>query len=300
MAIIPITPLTVSIIANCQARPLSQILQLLNPGIEIHEITITHLAKPEEAENKYQIYENSDFIFAQWVSNDYPIGFVRSQQLKSEFGPKVIVWPNAFFRGQCADLFYVTQPKIGRVVGPLGEYQNLIIFEAWQQSRSIVETVQRLIQADDWLSRMSIEAEKSLLELKMREAECDVGVFNEVYEKWRETRLFFTFNHPAKVLLETLARKLLKFVACEGYENPSIQNSREPLDRIIPALMPSVAAHLELELPTTTISKGCEVLFGDHVRIDKGIVFYEPESLVETTFRALDLQLKPDTPVRIS
>lgn len=293
-------PLRLAVIANCQARPMAQIIRLLAPQVDIVEITITHLAKQEEKEKCYEIYQKADYIFAQRVSDNYPTEFVRSDCLKQMFPHKLIVWPNIFFRGQCADLCYVTRPGVGRVVGPLGEYQNLVIFEAWQKSSTVSDARQLLTDGGAWLARLETEAASSLAELQARELQCDVTISSEIAEHWRNKRLFFTFNHPSKWLLETVARRLLQCIACETQDTPAIHACAEPLDRIIPALLPVVAEYLGLQLPTGTLFKGCEIQLADQVKIGKGVVYYELDDFIETSFRVLDRQLTPDAATRVS
>jgi hypothetical protein len=292
--------LKLAVIANCQARPMAQLIRLLAPKADIIEITITHLTKPAEHEKCYEIYKKADYIFAQRVSDNYPVEFLRSDRLKHAFPHKVIVWPNIFFRGQCADLCYVSRPGGGRVVGPLGEYQHLVIFEAWKNSSTFAEAMNLLTGGGEWLTRLERGADSSFAELQTREMQCDVTISAEIGEHWRNERLFFTFNHPSKRLLAIVARRLLQCIACKMQDTPAIDAYAEPLDRIIPALLPVVADCLRLELPTGTRFKGCEVLFNEEVKIGNKVVYYELDELIETSFRALDRQLTPDTPIRVS
>jgi hypothetical protein len=293
-------PLKLAVIANCQARPMAQIIRLLAPQVDILEITITHLARQEEKEKYYEIYKNADYIFAQRVSDHYPTEFLRSDRLKQVFPHKVITWPNIFFRGQCADLCYMSRPGIGKVVGPLGEYQNLVIYEAWQKNSTVSDTMKLLTGGGQWLARLETEADSSFTELQTRELQCDVTISSEIAEHWRNKRLFFTFNHPSKWLLEIVARRLLQCIACKIQDSPAIDAYAEPLDRIIPALLPVVADHLGLQLPTGTLFKGCEIQLEDQVKIGKRVVYYELYDLIETSFRVLDRQLTRNTSIRVS
>src|SRR5947208_11955161 len=97
----------VTVIANCQARPVADYLRLLGRDVEIVDIVITHLAKETDVSRLEQAAAKSDFIFAQLVQPNYPVSVVRSAVLKERYGDRVVLWPNLFFKGQCPDLCYV-------------------------------------------------------------------------------------------------------------------------------------------------------------------------------------------------
>ncbi|MCL7487081.1 MAG: hypothetical protein M8357_02760, partial [Desulfobulbaceae bacterium] len=92
----------------------------------------------------------------------------------------------------------------------------------------------------------------------------------------------------------------LQSIACKIQETSAIHVYPEPLDRIIPALLPIVANYLDLHLPTGTIFKGCKIQLADEVKLSKGVVYYELDDLVEISFRVLDKQLTPDAVTRVN
>lgn len=293
-------PIRIAVVANCQARPLAYLLSMLAPQVEIVGVTITHLAKLSDEAEALRLYDDADYIFAQLVQDTYPTPFLRTRRLKQRYDNKVVSWPNIFYRGQCPELCYITRPGIGRILSPLGEYHNIFIYEAWRDGMSVSDTVSMFSNGGDWLERLIAEPEKSLEELKSRETDLDTTISSEISENWRTKRLFFTSNHPSSWLLETVARRLLNRISCDIQEDPAIHKYGEPLDRIIPALLPVVADQLGLNLPTGTLSKGCEIHLAEEVRLGKSVIYYELNELVEISFRALERQLTPDTPVRVS
>ncbi len=199
----------IAVVANCQARPLANMIRLLAPDIEIVETTIVHLAKDAEADAALACYAASDFVFAQAVQDNYPTAFVRTSRLKEQFPQKVATWPNIYFRGQCPDIRYITSAR-GRVLGPLGEYQHIAIFDAWRDGLGAGATADRLLTGGDWVDRLAEEPARSLEELRARETHLDVSVTDYIAQHWQTERLFFTFNHPANRLLIQVACDLLK------------------------------------------------------------------------------------------
>ncbi len=295
-----VKPLRIAVIANCQARPMAGIIRLLAPNIEISGITITHLAKPDEAQKAFELYSSSDYIFAQWVSDSYPVEFLRATAIKEKFKDKVISWPNIFFRGQCPDLFYVTHPEKGRIVGPLWQYQNRVIYDGWRKGLAVSEVIKLMTEGGDWLIQLEEEAIGSLTALQQRETNLNVIVSDEIVEHWHTQQLFFTFNHPVKYLLQVVARRLLQTIACRITETPVLNRRPEPFLRIIPTLMPVVVNQLNLNIPARAIAKGCNLTISDKVQTGNETVYYEPYALIETSFRALDKQLAPDDIVKFS
>ena len=263
-------------------------------------VTVAHLCKQEEEERCYQEYKESDYILAQRVSDDYFVEFLRSSRLREEFPHKVLLWPNIFFRGQCPDLCHLSLPDQGRVLGPLGIYQNRLVFEAWRESKPVSVVRRMLTTGGDWLETLEKSAMLSLAELKERESECDVTISPVIEEHWLTRRLFFTFNHPSRWLLEKAACRLLRHIDRAPRKNLPPHTGPEPLDRIIPALLPVVAKQLGLQLPAGTTYKGCAIEQESQATAGNRVVYYQLDDFIETSYRALDKQLTPDTTVRVS
>ena len=290
----------IAVVANCQSRPLADLLKLMSPSVEISCITVVHLVKDSEAAESWASYEEFDFVFAQAVQDNYPTTFVRTGALKQRLGSKVVTWPNIYFRGQCPDTRFVTSAA-GRVVGPLGDYQNITTYAAWRSGLGVAETVDRMLSGGDWVDSLADEAPRSMAELRMREASLDVGIADHIAAHWQERRLFYTFNHPANELLIRVARDLLAYIGLTPDTSAAPAQFPEALDQFIPALLPPLAERLGLRYQGTTVTKGVGVNFADKVSYNGSKhIHYPIEEFVETSFRCLDAQLQPGDPVRIT
>jgi hypothetical protein len=199
----------VTIIGNCQARPVAEYLRLIGSDVEIVDIVTTHLAKEAEQERLEQAAAKSDFIFAQLVQPNYPVQFVRSAVLKNRYGDRAILWPNIFFKGQCPDLCYVTAGSGARVVGPMEAYHSRPLIDAWLAGRGVEETERQLLNGEFNTAGLPFLVDASLEELRRREQLCNVGVADLIAEYWISRRCFFTFNHPVADLMIEVARQLL-------------------------------------------------------------------------------------------
>jgi hypothetical protein len=290
----------IAVVANCQGGPIAKMMPVLAPGVQIKAITVTHLARDEHAAEAFRSYNDCDFIFAQAVQDNYPTTFVTTTRLREQFGNKVITWPNIFYRGQGPEIRYITSPT-GRVLGPLGEYQSVVLYEAWRDGLDVSATVDRMLTGGEWLDRLADEPQSSLQELRTREEQLDVGVSSHIAEHWQERRLFYTFNHPTNELLLRVACDLLLAIGIAPNRQAIGPNYREDLDRFLPATPPILAKRLGLKFGTSTDTKGAAINIEEKTRFEQDkIVIYPLADFVETTFRCLDAQLEPQTSVRIS
>jgi hypothetical protein len=281
----------ITVIANCQARPVAEYVRLLGRDVEIVDILITHLAKDVDAARLEQAAAKSDFIFAQLVQPNYPVQFVRSAALKERYGDRVLLWPNLFFKGQTPDLCYVTAANGARVVGPLSEYHSRPVVDAWLAGSTVDQTEVLLTTGQIDTTGLRDLVAASLEELRRREQQCSVGVADVIAERWQSRRYFFTFNHPVSELMLKVAQGLL---ACTGQRTAlSLHGSHvnEPLCQFVPPAWPAIVEELRLEFPTSTSSRGVSVdLSSGRVRPSPGAAYYTARELIETFFRCYDVQ----------
>jgi hypothetical protein len=289
----------VAVVANCQARPLAETLKRLSSRVQICSVVITHLANESDHDSAMEDLLRADFVFAQAVQPNYPVSFLRTSHLREVLGKRLVTWPNVFFKGQCPDLCYLTTPQGRRVLGPLGEYHCRPIYEGWRKGRSQAATKADLLKGDTWVHSLAQTVATSFADLNAREKELDAVISHKIEEQWRDRRLFFTFNHPVQSLLTDLATQVLTRANLPS-DGRVEQNAREPLDRLIPALLPVVAETLRLKLQPNLETKGCRVETEPGVKIFNDTVVYSLDELVETSFRCLDAQIKPDDTLRIT
>ncbi len=250
---------------------------------------ITHLTKNVEAETHMDIFAKADIIFAQAVNSSYPVKHLTTEKLRSEFGDKVISWPNIFFAGQSPGLCYVTTINGYRVSGPLHDYQYRPIFEAWQQGDSIEKCLERI---ESGVSSALLQAgvTTSFEELSIREKSVDVIVSDLIESEWKERRLFFTFNHPASILLLKMAERMLRVANIKSHLKVTSEIFGEPLGRIVPPISDVDASLLRFEFETSSVSRGVELTINNNkIGFGKSRI-YSMHELIEKSYMALDLQ----------
>lgn len=280
-----------AVVANCQARPLSQLVKLINPGWEHLGDVIVHLSDPGREAADHAMLEGADVIFAQLVNDQYPAAHLATSRLKARFGDAVLTWPNLFFHGQNPDSVSLTSPCGGRLTGPLIEYHSLTTYRSWLAGLSMDECVRALEDPDAGHAEIRQRAEQSLEVLKTRERESDIRVCNFIEARYRGERLFHVYHHPTTRMMLTLARKLLRKLGEGPTELPSPDVVGEPLGSYVPLTPPAVPRALALKFATSTFARGVELAFGADGAISTGRPrIWGMGEFVEASFRCYDAQ----------
>lgn len=228
----------VLVIGNCQARPIAAILEKLAVNVELLEPVILHLSKAYDEPEHEALINTADIVFAQYTAENFQPAHLRSSFLKQQNPGKVLIWPNIFYAGQQPELHYLTHAPGGRIAGPLDAYHDLRVLEKWYNLNGLDLPFQK--------TPYDLIHHHSLAELRSREeAGCDIGVSDLIEDKFREERLFFTFNHPSLALLSVVASRLID--ASDLQPNMEELVMREPLARII---APSLWEDDDLEAQT--------------------------------------------------
>lgn len=251
---------------NCQARPLAHLLSKLNPQITITATPIVHLLQPEDEAAFRPALDEADIIITQLIADGYPCEFIRTNKLKERYGDKVKTILNLYFTGYNPDLRYLRHPQVGTLRGPLGDYHNHTIMTGWMLGISQAQVVRWLNDPFFNQQEYAQASRASLAELKSREEHVDVPIVDVIEAGYQQQRFFFTFNHPAALLLAQYAQRISQQVLGMSSEIPADLIKSEFLDQLIPKIPPG----LGFENAPKTISKGQEVLSVNGAKIEVG------------------------------
>ena len=266
------------LIANCQARPISSILRNHYNAI-VDEPIIVHLAKDDDAAECLSILNSADYIISQFISKTYPCNFVRSESIKEKFGEKVILIPNLYYRGYNPDLRGIRLKGKGVLSGPLGDYHSQIFVDAWLRNDSPLEALQHYNSMTYWRDHYGDVASKSLEELKRRESDLDIKITNFIRRHQADKHLFYTYNHPSRVLLLRLVKRIAKRLGLEPNDTIA-DNNREPLGRLRAPIHPFTQHQLGLTF------KGPDQYQGnDPDQPMSHFEYYSPEKMIEAFFK---------------
>lgn len=224
--------LKIVVVGNCQARPISNLLEKSCNNLHIIQTVVAHLVSKNESKNILQYFHETDFIVSQYISDDYKVDSLTTNFLRSSFSNKLILIPNLYFKGYTPDLTYL-RLKSGTLSGPLGDYHSLIIYESWKSGKSIAEACASYLADEIWEEKYKYTASESLLELRKREKELHIEITDVIASYLRDKRLFYTFNHPSLFLLKKLVEKILILINCNDKNNLNIERIKEPLDQFV-------------------------------------------------------------------
>lgn len=166
------------------------------------------------------------------MAPNYPCEFVRTESLKEKYGSKVTTILNLFYSGYTPDWFYIRQPGKSTLRGPMGDYHNKTIFEAWLANVNKSEVLSLVRDVKYNSSKHIPSLTESLLNLKQREHDVDVAISDYLEAHLMDKRLFFTFNHPTLELLTEYSERLLVYLGINQL-NQKIELA-EPLNQYIP------------------------------------------------------------------
>jgi hypothetical protein len=228
------------VIGNCQARPLADYIEKLVPTISVTATPIVHLLKDSDEAEYRDALNDADVIVTQMISDAYPCKFIRTSEIKRLYGNKTHTIVNLYFSGFTPDLMYIRHPEVTTLRGPLGEYHNKTILDGWLLGISQQQVVGWL--SDPFYNKQEYgkEDKASLDELKARDAAVDIKIADFIESTRKESRTFFTFNHPASVLLIEYAKRICERIAGERGSDHAINAQLEPLNQLIPLVPPGI------------------------------------------------------------
>jgi len=285
-----INKIRIAVVGNCQARPLAHTLASTGDNVEITGVGVVHLLNDAEEPNYKTIFENSDLIFAQQVAANYPCKFVRTENMKSVYGDKVKIWPNLYYAGYNPELTYLRDELRRPLGGPLGDYHIRTVHDAWLAGLGVAEAVSRHLDDNYNESKYANVPEESLQELRRREQQSDIRIVDWIAERLWSQRLFFTFNHPAQILIARLALLLMRTCGINGLEKPNNGSSfGEPLGQFKTPIARWVFKKYGAAFSDLMEYKGREIIsiHGGKIFYGKSIS-YEVFELVENFYRVYD------------
>tara|TARA_Y100000766_G_scaffold279221_1_gene287102 strand:- start:1418 stop:2293 length:876 start_codon:yes stop_codon:yes gene_type:complete len=272
------------VVGNCQAAPLARIIKLLNARINVTAIATVHKLDDSLESDYTEHFESADVIVTQPISDTYQCKFVRTNILEENFSEKILKIVNLFYAGYHPDWIYIKGNDNRIITGPMTDYHNKTILDGWKNGSSLEDVASNLRSPKYNLKKFSKVPTSSLEELKRRELEVDVAITDYIEFNLKSAQLFYTFNHPSKLLLVEYARRILERLKLDSNLN-SVATIPEPLNRII--------------LPINPISQGEEaerVIRGVSVDVNGGLspkftnaeCFYTDRELIQCFYSVYD------------
>ena len=261
--------LKIVVVGNCQARPIGYCLSKYNKNFNILEPLIVHLLTNSDIEVINHTLIEADVIVSQQLNKSYHIECLRTENLKQQYGAKLVVIPNIFLTKYCPDLVYISSPDLGRLPSMLDIYHSRIIFEAWSSNENIASTISRLDDKDYWNNEYRDNVSKSISELEKRDMESDITVSDIIENVSEKDRPFFTFNHPSNRVLAALSKRILMHINEPWTSNLNI--NREPLSSIIAPIFEGAKKAFDYKFDGPSYCVGFKPILNDGEVVSRGI-----------------------------
>ena len=278
---------TVVVLGNCQAQMLEGIM-----AQAVHDIAVKRLPPVFELTEQDRpaivaAFDKADHIFAQRVSEDYHLEWVRPSQLRERYPHKTLVWPNLYFDGYFPDAQYMYRAPYGKIQGPLDDYHLRRVFEAHKAGRTLASAIDSIVRGDARLDANAFE--KSFDQLILRERDVDVPISDFIRSEVARRRSFYTPNHPSNVLLMEMARRLADRVDLL-FSMERAGAFAYSLDQIYIPSYPSIRTlnSITFDEQDAYLGRTVEAITPDAIRLGAKR-HYTPAELVEAFYRLYDV-----------
>ena len=271
------------IYGNCQTIHLKSSLAKKSEFTSIYEtITIkrAHLLSQADIPDLEREVAAADLFIHQNVSDNYR-GFpeLGTNYLKSKLKSdcKVISFPVAYFTGYMPEMIYVTDKDSKKLADSNYPYHDFNILESFYQGKTVTET-SKLITGDNFYSSQYINSnlDYTLAELARRESHTDICLSWFVKKYYQKTRLFHTFNHPTKVIINYLTNEILKLLDLSSIQEESwFFQGEEIIELNYYPIYPAVAKILKLDFAINPHYKIRNQSFSVPQMIAKFYLFYD-------------------------
>lgn len=238
-------------------------------------------------EDHAQVYEAlaaADVVFAQRISDEFKLDWLSTAVVRATFGTKTVVWPNVYFDGYFPGVGYIYHRPYGKLLSPLRDYHFLPLLHAYQAGRTVDEAI-HLFAGEGIFDKVADPFGASLDQLRAREADCDVTISDHIAAQNRESRVFYTPNHPTNELLGEVLRRLTEAVGISA-DIPGGVAMRYRLDQIYIAASPAVVRRYGLGFDRETRYRGCAVESVSEQAVQLGAAQeYDLRALTEAFYR---------------
>jgi len=198
---------TAVVIGNCQAIPISSMIESKTKKIHIDDTIIAHAYIHNDL--LYKILDNTDIIITQNISEKFH--GINTSSLQYKYKEKIIKILNLYYTGFHADWCYFPLVNGIRLRGPMGDYHNKTIIKSFIEGANTHEALNRYL-SPLYNEIYTDDPKKSLKILKEKEKSVDIKMVDFLYNEVDRIVCFHTFNHPKKYILNEEINRILNFI----------------------------------------------------------------------------------------
>lgn len=230
--------MNIAMVGNCQAQELTGALQKYLPLLNCYLRLFTPVFAIESSEVKqlHEFLRKTDILITQPINDNYRNSLgVGTNTLRScmRSNSITIVVPNCHWEGYFPNYLYI-KDKSGKTVRTIeydspSDYHDGFIFAAYDLGLNADYAAQILgekLPATDWVQK---HLSFSFEELRKREENCNIKISDYIEKNYRHQRLFDTFNHPNKCVIDELANRIaekINFAERHVYLKKIVDNLR--------------------------------------------------------------------------
>lgn len=238
----------ISVLANCQARPIARLLSAACSSVEINEVPPVHTIAKPDLDSWCDRIAASDIVIHQPLSKVF--GALATENLKTVMGEKLLSIPSIYFAGTIPQLTYLRLPQGGTLKGPLGDYHDTRIIAGFMEGLAPQACADSL---DDYSFAAQQHFDLCVAEGKTRDASVDIPILDVILARIATHPTMFSFNHPDNAVLWAATCGIIRHLGLtqDGIQTPP---EREMLSEIIAAVPADVASQLNLSYTTPQYS----------------------------------------------
>jgi hypothetical protein len=230
----------ISIIGNCQAMTLADIIQLKLPDYEVSKIHVRDIQKDKDSPTLLKAIKNSDFIFSQPLNGDVYGKFAKGEIEKLS---TIKYYPRIIFLGYHPDCIYLNAGKPQSPNSPIGRYHSAIAVLAFKFGFTVEDTC-KLFNPTVFneLGYIKDFFEEEILNLKNQLYQYNIDKINVLESLFRSKKMMHTTNHPKIEMLDILSSSLLNEIGIDFHDFKSEEYivDKSPNDTIFP-LYPGIS-----------------------------------------------------------
>lgn len=197
---------TVTIFANCQAGPMGAMLNEFVTDLCVLNTPLVHQITPDTRATILDNIQRSDVIIHQPLSATF--SDLSSPALVKRFSDKTFLsFPSIFFGGFFPQLTYLRIPEHGVLWGPLNDYHDTRIIDAFLNGETQAQCLERVRSSDPG---EMVYYDIALAESLKRDEKVHVPVMDIIQEEMQISPPLFTFNHPTNRVLWRVLERILR------------------------------------------------------------------------------------------
>lgn len=224
-------------IGNCQIEAIKYLLNL-NAKIYDQEYFRVYQMTANELE-KEKLIKNSDIIITQPISKKFGSFAINNMIKLKNNRTKIVIFPSCYMHLYYFDSFYYFYNDI-LLTNP-SHYHYRHIVESFFKKESVEDCIRKYVLNSKLKNKSELMDiyDKDITELTKRVSVIDqnnnnsnvhiIDIINFIHNNYKTQLLFYSFNHPTKILLEyitSLIKEHLKFDSTPPKDTDVLSNSK--------------------------------------------------------------------------